>query len=334
MNDIRSGKFAPVYLISGEETYFVDKIVEALEQSVVPEEEQAFDFTVLYGHDVQMDAVIEAASQYPVLAEKKLVILKEAQTMENARNQLDRLKNYVERPTPSTVLVVAYKGGKINGTSSMMKAAAKNKEIVVFDSPKIREYQMAEAVKDYCRGEKIQIEEKAIAMLVDFVGNSLDKIVSEIGKLQVAVKREDKKITAEDVEQNIGISKDFNNFELVTAISTRNYQRAMLILKHFADNPKGNPAIVTGATIFGFFQKLTIAHFSPDKSEKGLMEALQLKSAYPLREIRTGLGAYNASQCVNAIHRIREFDKKSKGVGSFQNEHALLKELVFGLITS
>lgn len=334
MTDIRSGRFAPVYLISGEESYYVDRIVDALEDSVVPEEEQAFDQTVLFGHDIAMDAVIEAASQYPVLAMKKLVVLKEAQTMQNAKAQLDRLKNYVSNPTPTTVLVVAYKGGKIPGTSSMMKTAAKNKDIVVFDSPRIREYQMPDAVKDYCRAEKIQIEEKAIAMLVDFIGSDLSKIVSEIAKLQVAIKRDDKKINANDVEENIGISKDFNNFELVTAMSTRNYQKAMLILKHFADNPKGNPAIVTGATIFGYFQKLTIAHFSADKTEKGLMQALQLKTPYALREIRTGLNAYNALQCVNAVHRIRDFDRKSKGVGSLQNEHALLKELVFSIITS
>lgn len=334
MTDIRSGKFAPVYLISGEEVYYIDKLVEALEQSVVPEDEQVFDQNILYGNEVQMEAVIEASTQYPVLASKKLVVLKEAQTMQNAKNQLERLKHYVSKPTPTTVLVVAFKGGKISGTSSMMKTAAKNNEIIVFDSPKIRDYQMPEAIKDFCRTEKIQIEDKAVAMLVDFVGASLDKVVSEIEKLQVAIKREDKKITAVDIEQNIGISKDFNNFELVTAIARRDYPMAMRILKYFADNPKNNPAIVAGATIFGFFQKLVIAHFCHDKTDKALMEALQLKNAYALREIRSGMASYNATQSVNAIHSIRDFDKKSKGIGSTQGEQSLLKELVFSLLTS
>lgn len=334
ISDIDKGKFAPVYLLSGEETYYLDKITERLESRVVAEEEKDFDQTLLFGADSSIELVMEAASRYPMLSPYQLVILKEAQTLQNAKNQIERLKHYVENPTPTTVLAVVFKGGKLNATGAMMKAAAKNEDIVVFHSPKIREYQFADAVKDYCRSEKIQIEEKAVAMLVEFVGNSLDKVVSEIEKLQVALKSDTKKITAADVERNIGISKDFNNFELVNAIAKRDYPMTMRILKHFSDNPKGNPAIVTAATIFAFFQKLTIAHFSTDKSEKGLMEALQLKTPYALREIRTGMTQYNASQCVSAIHQIRLFDTKSKGVGSFQKEHPLLRELIFSIITS
>lgn len=333
ISDIRNGKFAPVYLLSGDEPYYLDLIVENLEAAVVPEDGKAFDQTIFFGADSTVSMVIDAASRFPVLSQYQLVMLKESQAMQHVKTNLDKLKEYVANPIPSTVLVVVYKGDKLSGTSSLMKAAQKNKDVVVFNSMKIRDYNMGPVVKDYCREQGIAIEDKAVAMLIEYVGNSMEKITSEIAKLKVAT-GDKKRITASDIEENIGMSKEYNNFELLNALLQRNYPQVMRILKHFSDNPKANPAIVTASTLFNSFQRLLIAHFAKDKSERGLMDALQLKNAYALREIRGGMQNYSAEQCVNAIHAIREFDVKSKGVGSFQKEHPLLKDTVFRIITS
>lgn len=335
ITDIRKGNFAPVYILHGDEPYYFDKIVDALDATVVSEEEKAFDQTSLYGAETEIETVLEAASQYPVLAQKQLVLFKETQTIpKNPKGKLDKLSGYVEHPTPTTVLVIIFKGDKLNATSALLKAAKKNKDVVVFESNRVRDYQVPGLIKDLCREMKLAIDDNAAQMLADYLGNSIEKIVSEIEKLKVAGGSDFKRITTDHIADNIGISKEFNNFELVNAIASRDYVSTMRILKHFEDNPKSNPAIVTAATIFGYFQKLVIMHYTPDKSERSLMNALNLKSAYALKGLTVGLRNYNAVQSINAIHLIREFDVKSKGIGSFQKEHPLLKELVFGIITS
>lgn len=332
--DIKKGKFAPVYILMGEEPYFLDKLAEALEENVVASEDKDFDQTILYGADSNAGIVVEAANRYPLMSEKQLVILKESQAMFRAKAELDKLKSYIENPLPTTVLAIIFKRDKLGATSEIMKAAKKNKEIEVFDSPVIKDYNIAPFVKDYCRDIGIAIEEKALNLLIEFVGNSLDTLFSQIDKLLIATKRKDGRITAEDIEENIGVSKDYNNFELVNAIARREFNKAMKIVQYFIDNPKTNPTVLSAAMIFSFFQKLVIAHFTPDKSEKSLMGVLQAKSAYALKDVKEGLRNYDARQAVKAIDNIREFDTKSKGILSNQDEHQLLKELVFSIITS
>lgn len=333
LQDIKKKSFAPVYVLMGEEPYYLDKIAEALERTVVADEDKEFDQTVLYGADANAAMVMEACGQFPLMSDKRLVLLKEAQAMQNAKAQLDRLKGYVAAPGTMTVLCVVFKGDKLNATSEILKAAKKNQAVVVFDSPKVKEYKLGEVVKDYCLSNRIKIEEKAVELLVANVGSSLSSLFSELEKLQVALEGDDKKITAGIVSEHTGISKEYNNFELINALARRDYFQSLNIVHHFEDNPKANPTVVTGAMIFTFFQKLVIAAFNADKSDRGLMEVLQLKTAYALRDIRTGLSHYNAAQLVKAIHAIREFDTKSKGIGSFQKEYPLLQELVLQLLT-
>lgn len=331
--DIQNRKTASVYILMGEEPYYIDKIMEVLEQSVVSEEDKEFDLSVIYGSDADAGMIFEAAGRFPMFSEKRLVLVKEAQSMHSAKNQLDKLKPYIERPNDASVLAIAYKGDKLNATSEILKAAKKNKNIIVFDSPKIKEYKIGEVIKDFCFNEKIKIEEKAIEVLIANAGTSLTNLFSEIEKLQLILKGKEQKITADLVHEHIGVSKEFNNFELVSALAHRNYFQAINIVKHFEDNPKNNPTVVTLATIFNFYQKLLIAAFSGDKTDKGLMEALQLKTPYALKEIKVGLKSYNASQLVNSIHAIREFDTKSKGIESVQKEFPLLLELICKLLT-
>lgn len=334
LHSIKQREFAKVYLLMGEEPYYVDKLSEALEATVVAEEDKEFDQTILYGADANAGIVLESAGQFPLMAEFRIVILKEAQALSRAKNELDKLKNYVGKPNPQTILCICFKGDRLSSTSEILKAAKKNpKEVVVFDSPKIKEYRLGEVIKDYCFVNKIKIEEKAIELIMAKVGSSLPNIFSEIDKLQIALHGNAKTITADLVATHIGVSKEFNNFELINALSRRDYFQSLNIVKHFEVNPKANPTIVTVAMIFTFFQRLVIAAFNPDKTDKALMEALQLKTPYALREIRTALQFYNASQLVNAIHAIRDFDTRAKGIGSFQKEFPLLEELVLRIVT-
>lgn len=330
--DIKQKKFAPVYILMGEEPYYLTKITEMLERTVIErEEDRDFDYNVLYGNETSAGQILEVAGRYPMMADRQLVILKEGQSMQRAKTEIDKLSAYVERPNQSTVLAIVFKGDKLASTSAIMKGAKKNKDVVVFESAKIRDYQLAPIIKDYCVAEGIKISEKSLQILIEHGGNSLENLFSEIDKLLVAANGE-KNITPELIEKNIGISKDYNNFELTNALAARDYYTAMKIVSHFAVT-RSNPMVMTTSAIFSFYQKLLIALTSKDKSEASLLSALHLKSAYSLREIRTAMNSYNLNQAANAIHAIREFDTKSKGINSLQKEYELLKELIFKLLT-
>lgn len=334
IHNIKKKDFAPVYILMGEEPYYIDRITEALEQNVVNEEDREFDQTILYGAESDSGKVMEAAGQYPMWSEKRLVILKEAQAYpRNAKGELDKLKPYVEKPSSFTVLCIVFKGDNLNKTSELLKAAKRNSDVVIFESPKIKDYLLPGIVKDYCSSKRIKIEEKAIERLVANVGSSVSNLFSQLEKLRVAAGEKGEIITAELVSDNIGISKDFNNYELKTALSRRDYFQTLNILKQFEVNPKANPTQVTLAVIFGYFQNLLVAAFSADKTDQGLMDALGFNQSWRLKEIRAGLQFYNASQLVKAIHAIREFDTMSKGIGSTQKEFPLLRELLLRLLT-
>lgn len=333
MTSIKKGQFAPVYILMGEEPYYIDQLVKALENNVVDEADRDFNSIVFYGADAEIGKVIGSAQQYPVMAERQLVMLKEAQTMSQAKNQLDKLASYVAHPNKTTVLAVVYKGDKLADSSALMKKA-KDADCVVFRSDKLRDYQLAGPISDYCREKGVGIDDKAVQLLCDYIGNPLSKLFGEIDKLIVAGGTDTKRITPELIERNIGISKDFNTFELVKAMSRKDYPKAMMIVEYFSRNPKQNPGVMTVATLFGFFSKLFIATVTRDKSDTSLMQALELKTPYALRDYRDGLQYYNARQALAAVHALRDYDCQSKGIGSTQNEYELLKELVFKIFTA
>ncbi len=335
LDSIKKKEFASVYLLMGEEPYYIDLIVDALETGVVKEENQAFDQLVFYGADSDLDVVIANARQYPVMGDCQLVILKEAQTIPGgAKNQLEKFASYISQPNKQGILVIAFKGDNLAATSELMKAAAKASEhVIVFKSPKIKDHQLAGPIKDYCRLKKIGIDEQAVQMLIEYIGNSLQKLFGEIDKLIVSAGKKAKRITAEMVQDNIGISKEFNNFELTKAISTKDYPKTLRILNYFRKNPKNNPGVITTSVLQKFFSQLVVAHYTQDKSDKGLMEALQLKSPYALREIRDGMRMYSPRQSLASISALRDYDCKSKGIGSLQNEYDLQQELIFKIFT-
>lgn len=333
LSDIKKGKpLSPVYILMGEEAYYIDVLVEAFENHVIPQDDRDFNFSIFYGNDVELDNLIGEVKQLPVMADRKLVILKEAQSMNQAKSQLEKLAPYVSQPNPMTIFVIAFKGDNLNASGKLLKAASQAKG-VIFKSEPVKEWQLSSHVKDYCDSIGFSIEEKALSILCDYIGTPLSKIFGEVNKLAM-IKGKDSRITTQDVEAHIGISKDYNNFEMIKAIASKNYQQAIKILKYFERNPKSNPAIVTNGLIFNFFQKMVICLYLSDKSEKGMLNGLGLKSSWQLKDVKEGLRFYNARQAVNAIHYCREFDAKSKGIDSTQNEYDLLHELLFKIITN
>lgn len=333
ITSIKKKNFAPVYILMGEESYYIDKIVEALENNVVDEADKDFNQITFYGADAEIGNVIGSAQQYPVMADKQLVMLKESQSMHNAKTQLDKLASYVSHPNPTTVLAIVYKGDSLAASSQLIKKG-KEAGAVIFKSDSLRDYQLAGPIKDYCTSNGVGIDEKAIQLLTDYIGNPLSKLFGEIDKLIISCAGNEKRITPELIERNIGISKDFNTFELLKAMARKDYPKAIMIVEYFARNPKQNPVVVVNGTLFNYFSKLFIATVSRDKSDSNLMSELDLKNEYALRDYREGMRFYNARQALAAVHAIREHDGKTKGIGSNQNEYDLLKELMFTIFTA
>lgn len=333
MGEIKKKHFSPVYILMGEEPYYIDQLAKALENNVVEEEDRDFNSIVYYGADAEISNVIASAQQYPVMAERQIVMLKEAQTMQRSKEQLEKLASYVAHPNPTTVFVLVYKGDSLSGTSSLIKKA-KSSDCVVFVSEKLRDYQLAGPIVDYCQSKGWSIDDKAVKLLSDYIGNPLSKLFGEIDKLMLAADNGVSRISAELIERNIGISKDFNTFELVKALAKKDYPKSMLIVDYFSKNPKQNPGVVIVATLFSFFSKLFIAAVSRDKSDASLLNQLELKNQYALRDYRDALQFYNSRQVLAAVHAIRDYDCQSKGIGSAQNEYALLKELIFRIFTA
>lgn len=328
---IKKREFAPVYLLMGEEDYYIDKIVELLENTVISEDEKDFNNTVVYGADADIRQVMAKAQQYPVMADRQIVFLKEAQTMQTAKSQLEKMTSYVQHPNPMCVLVITYKAEPLAANSPFVKGIMSSNG-VVFRSEKLRDYQLDGPVVDYIRQKGYDIDEKGVALLCEYIGSPLSKLFGEIDKLIVAAGAS-KRITCDLIESIIGISKDYNSFELIKSISQRDYAGSVKILNHFSKNPRQNPGVVIVSTIFNYFSKLFIASIMRDKSDSNIMQELDLKTSYALTDYRNGLRNYTAASIDGIIHAIRDHDAKSKGVGSTQNEYDLLKELLFKIFT-
>ena len=331
ISDIRNGNAAPVYILQGEEAYYIDLIVENIEKYVIDEADRDFNCNIFYGNDADIDYVVATAQQFPVMAPRKLVILKEAQSMTQAKVQLEKFASYVARPNMTTTFVIVYKADPFGASSKLMKAA-KESEAVVFNSEVPRDYQLDNHVRDYCAEHRISIDDNARRMLVEYIGAPLSKLFGEFNKL-VSIKGPGQRITADDVEKNIGISKDYNNLELINALAFKDYPKAVQIIKYFESNPKTNPTVMTTSAIFNFFSNLVAAHYLPDKSEQSLSAAFGFKARIQVSNLQTAMRNYSPAKAVNAIHYLRDFDTKSKGIGSMINEYNLLYELIFKIFT-
>ncbi|MBD5289114.1 MAG: DNA polymerase III subunit delta [Bacteroides sp.] len=331
IKSICKGKLAPVYLLSGPEPYYLDLITDCLERNVVEDDAKDFDQAIFYGADSNAENVMTSARQIPLLSPRRLVILKEAQSMQNAKNQLARLESYCDKPNPAAVLVIIYKGDSFPTSSKLVKSVAKAGGII-FSSPKIKEYELKGPIRDYLDEKGVGMDDDAMELLISFIGNNLNKLFGEIDKLILSGEGVSNRINRNAIIENIGLNKDFNVFELRKALSTKNYGKAIQIVDYFAANRKDNPVVVITSYLFSFFSNLTLAFFCSDKSEKGLLEELDLNAAWQLREYRDAMQYYNPSQAIRGVSLIRSLDCRSKGIGSTQDEYSLLKETIFEII--
>lgn len=308
--DIKKGQIKPIYFLMGEEAYYIDKISDFIEDNLLDEAEKGFNQMVLYGRDVTIDDIVSNAKRYPMMAERQVVIVKEAQDLSRT---IEKLASYAENPQPTTVLVVNYKYKKIDKRKALYKAINKNGS-VVFESKKLYDNQVPDWIRRVLKGQGYDISPKAAQMLVEFLGTDLSKVNNELDKLKIVLPK-GTQITPEHIEENIGISKDFNNFELRKAVGERNIVKAHQIAKYFADNPKDNPMVVTVALLFNFFSQLLHLHGMTDKNPRSVASALRV-NPYFVNEYLTAARNYPMKKVSAVVALLREFDVKSKGVGA------------------
>ena len=324
---IQSGKPAPVYLLYGEEGYFIDCLVKEFE-NLIPEADRDFNLYNIYGPESSSQEIIEACRRYPIMSDRQVVIVREAQTV-NA-NEINKLAPYAGRPTDTTVLVITMRGTRETKGKDLVAAVKKNG--VLFESKKLNDRESASYITQMIKAKQLHIEAKGLSMLRDYVGNDLSRIHNEVDKLTVALPA-GATITPEVIEKNIGISKDYNNFELIDALVERDVAKSLNIISFFAADPKNNPTTVTVSALFNFFANLMIFQFNPDKSADSQKRALGLKSDWQLKKYVAAARNYNASMTIEIISALREMDTKSKGIGSRMGQYDLLRDLIFRILS-
>ena len=322
VNDIKSKNFKPIYFLCGEETYYIDRISDLIEDSVLTEDEKAFNQVVLYGRDTTVEEIVSTAKRFPMMADYQVVVVKEAQ---NLARTFETLSSYVENPQPTTILVFAYRD-KPDGRKKIFKTI-KDKG-VWFESKKLYENQVPDWIVKVLKGQNYGIEPKASAMLAEFLGTDLSKINNELEKLKIVFPA-GHVFTPKNIEENIGFSKDYNVFELKSALVVRNQEKAYNIIHHFALNPKDNPIVVITGQMFSFFSQLLQYHGLKDKSKFNVAKALGVNPFF-VDEYVTAARNFPMRKVSQIIEVIRDIDVKSKGVGAgSMKEDDMLKEMVY-----
>jgi DNA polymerase-3 subunit delta len=323
---IKQKQLKPIYFLMGEEPYYIDKISEFIERTVLDPSERGFNQMVLYGRDTSIEDIVANAKRFPMMAEHQVVIVKEAQDLSRT---IEKLVDYAKNPQPSTVLVINYKYKKIDKRKALYKTLKKTG--VIFESKKLYENQVSDWIRRVLAPKNYSITPKAAQMLVEFLGTDLSKINNELEKLQIILPK-DTQITPEAIEENIGISKDYNNFELRKAIGDKNVVKAHKIVHYFAENPKDNPMVVTVSLLFNFFSQLLHYHGLQDRSPRHVAAALKI-NPYFVNEYTAAAANYPMRKVSAVIAILRDFDVKSKGVGAHAvSQGDLLKELLFRII--
>ena len=325
--DLKNRIYKPVYYLMGEESYYIDRISEYIAQTVLNENEKEFNQTILYGADTDIATIINAAKRYPMMSKYQVVIVKEAQGVKN----IDELSYYLQKPLESTILVLCHKHGVLDRRKKM--AAEIEKVGVLFESKKIKDAQLVGFITSYLKRKSIEIEPKASEMMAEFVGTDLSRMAGELEKLIITLPKGQKRITQEQIEQNIGISKDYNNYELRNALIIKDVFKANQIIKYFEENPKTNPLQMTLSVLFNFFSNLMLAYYAPEKSEQGIAAQLGLKSPWQSKDYLAAMRKYSGVKVMQIIGEIRYCDAKSKGVGnSSLGDGELLRELVYKIL--
>lgn len=325
ITDIHNKKYAPIYFLMGEEPYFIDVISDTIEEEVLDETEKAFNQIVVYGRDVDIDTVATHAKSFSMMGGYMVVIVKEAQDLKN----IEDFEKYLDVIPPTTILVFDYKYKKLDKRRALAKKI--DKMGVLFESKKLYESNIPGWIQSYLAEKGYTITPKATQMLTDFLGTDLHKVRNELDKLIIALPKS-KKIDDIDVERNIGISKDYNVFELQNAIGRRDIMRANQIVNYFGDNGKDNPLLVTAISLYGYFTKILKVHYATDPSQNALATALGVNPFF-VRDYQMAARNFSIADCVKCISVLREFDLKSKGYNSGEtSEKDLYREMIFKLL--
>ena len=327
LKELRAKQYRPVYYLMGEEPYYIDLIADYITDNILTETEKEFNLTVVYGADVDIATVINAAKRYPMMSEHQVVVVKEAQNIRN----MEELSYYLQKPLLSTILVICHKHGVLDRRKKL--APEIEKTGVLFESKKVKDAQLPAFITSYMKRKGIDVEPKATAMLADFVGPDLSRLTGELEKLIITLPKGHTRVTPEQIEKNIGISKDYNNFELRSALVEKDVLKANKIIKYFEENPKTNPIQMTLSLLFGFFSNLMLAYYAPEKSEQGIANMLGLRTPWQAKDYLAAMRRYNGVKTMQIIGEIRYADAKSKGVGNPSlSDGDILRELVFKIL--
>ena len=330
--EIAARRFAPIYLLMGEESYFIDALCEQLSSSILTPAEQSFNQITVYGKDSDAGQVVNLCRQMPMMGSHEVIILKEAQQL----RQIEKLTHYTSKPQPSTILIICHKEKTLDKRSALYKQC--QKEGVVFESVRPRDYEIGPWLTQFIQRKGLGIAPKAVQMLTDHLGCDVTKLSSEIDKLMLALPVGTKSITDQHIEQNVGISKEFNNFELCNAVAVWDVERAMRIADHFARNPKDNPLLVTVMALYSLFRDMFIINYlrwlskhkgQPMPSEGELMRILKKSNPYAVRELSQQSTRWPNRKVFTVLGLLREYDGKSKGIDTGgMNDGELLRELL------
>ncbi|WP_316842355.1 DNA polymerase III subunit delta [Pedobacter gandavensis] len=334
IKDIKARKFKPVYLLHGEEPYYIDQIIHYMEENVLSDMEKGFNQTVLYGKDTDMATIMNAAKRYPMMSDYQLIVVKEAQDLkwakeaEGSSKEAEFVQSYFEKPLPSTILVLGYKYANFDKRKKIYKSIDKNG--VIFQSDPVRDYKLAAWIDDFVKEKGYKIAPQASALMAEYLGADLSKIANEVEKLMLNIGKE-VTIDTDLIQRNIGISKEYNVFELQKALAVRNVLKCNQIINYFADNPKANPMVMVMANLNAYFSKILKYHYLPNKAEAAKELGV---NPYFIKDYETAARSYNLNKTFDIISLLREYDLKSKGVDSTGNitDGELLKELLFKML--
>ncbi len=320
--------FAPIYFLYGNEPFYIDQISNFIEHKILEEDQKSFNLTVLYGKEAKHLQVLDAARRFPLMAEKQVIVIKEAQEMKD----LIKLESYIKKPMPSTVLAIVFKHKKFDKRTKFAKALKANKSVIEFESKQLYENKVGDWVTSHLKGKGYTLASGSAELIVEFLGTSLSKIANELDKLMINIPK-GTKITPTHVQENIGISKDYNVFELQKALGYKKIEKSQRILNYFNANPKSGPMVMVVSSLYNFFSKVYIYHNFKNSSDNELAKQLGLRSSYFLGDYRTAAKNYNKPKTEAIISLLHEYDMKSKGVNRDNTtEGQLLKELIYKIL--
>ena len=331
LSDLKSGKYAPVYFLQGEESFYIDQISDFIEENCLQEADKGFNQTVMYGKDANMSQIITNARRFPMMAERQLVLVKEAKEIPDLNKEEGQklLMDYLDNPVPSTVLVFAHKHKKVDGRKPLSKALGKKALLVT--TTKLRDYELPKWIEAFVKSKGLNINYQSVQMLADYIGTNLERLSNEIGKVAINLK-EGEQITEDHIQKYVGINKDYNVFELQKAISTRDVLKANKIVNYFSANIRAHSIIPMIALLYSYYTKLLLLHSAKDKSDSGLARVIGVPP-FVVKEYKIAASHYALAKVMQNIGHLREADLRSKGVNSGAiREEEVLKELVFKLM--